>query len=432
MSAKRDRALRGPEFRHRNSKEPRTLKINSPPKPPRLFARATERHDYDAASVFSQWSFTVAMFHRGYVLAAFLYFVVDAHLTTAELTLLGTIVSLTQSLTDVPAGAWADAIGRRWSLVIGHLLLAAGMMMTGFVTAFPLLIMTQMVWALGWAFIAGADVAWFTDEFDGDGSVDAALAASLRMRFLGGAAGMLASGILSRAIGLAAAIVICGAGIAMLSIPVAIRFRERKFAPARSARPSALVILRRGFALASRDREIMPILAATFLSEGATIVGWLFPKRLVSLGVSGDPVVSWTAIGIMSFIAGAASLRAVESFVDRPRTVRRIYELACGIGLAGIFLLALASDVVVVGLGMVLVWGVAFNLTRSVSVVWVNRRTTSDVRATVLSCLSQAETLGEIACGSALTGLAKAGDLPFTLLAAGALLALAPLTLAGF
>jgi hypothetical protein len=78
------------------------------------------------------------------------------------------------------------------------------------------------------------------------------------------------------------------------------------------------------------------------------------------------------------------------------------------------------------------VWGIGFNLTRAVSVIWVNRRTTSDVRATVLSCLSQAESFGEIVSGSALTILARAADLRSTLLAAGALLALAGVTLTGF
>jgi hypothetical protein len=58
--------------------------------------------------------------------------------------------------------------------------------------------------------------------------------------------------------------------------------------------------------------------------------------------------------------------------------------------------------------------------------------TTSDVRATVLSCLSQAESFGEIVSGSALTILAKAAGMRFALLAAGALLALAGVTAARF
>ena len=96
----------------------------------------SKRPGRDVVAIFLRWSLIRAMFHRGYVLAAFLYFVVNAHLSPSQLTLLGTVMSVTVSFSDIPAGAWADAIGRRWSLVIGHVLLAAGMTMTGFVTAY--------------------------------------------------------------------------------------------------------------------------------------------------------------------------------------------------------------------------------------------------------------------------------------------------------
>jgi MFS family permease len=57
-------------------------------------------------------------------------------------------MSTTLMLTDIPTGVWADALGRKRPLVIGHLLLAASMVMTGLVTAFPLLVVTQIVWGL--------------------------------------------------------------------------------------------------------------------------------------------------------------------------------------------------------------------------------------------------------------------------------------------
>ena len=416
---------------HRNSEEPENLSLKIVREGRRLSPTPSKRPGGDVAAIFLRWSFIRAMFHRGYVLAAFLYFVVNAHLSPSQLTLLGTVMSVTLSFSDIPAGAWADAIGRRWSLVIGHVLLAAGMTMTGFVTTYSLIIATQVLWALGWAFSGGADVAWLTDEFDGQGPIDPVLARSLRLQWVGGAIGMLAFGIFGWAISLPAAIVVSGAGMALLGIEVAVQFRERKFVRAPKAWSSPLPILRRGFALAFRDSEILLVLAATLLSEGATMIGWLFPKRLVSLGFSGDPVLSWTVIGILSSMVGAVSLRVVEARIDRPDTARRIYALACLIGVAGVALLTYGRNLVVVGFGMLLAWGIAFNLTRAVSVIWVNRRTTSDVRATVLSCLSQAESFGEIVSGSALTILAKAADMRAALLAAGALLALAG-TLTGF
>jgi len=36
--------------------------------------------------------------------------------------------------------------------------------MTGLVTGFLLLVVTQVLWGVGWAFLTGADVEWITDE----------------------------------------------------------------------------------------------------------------------------------------------------------------------------------------------------------------------------------------------------------------------------
>jgi hypothetical protein len=258
------------------------------------------------------------------------------------------------------------------------------------------------------------------------------LANSLRLRWIGGAIGMLAFGILAWMTSLAISIAVSGVGMVLLGIEIAVEFKERNFIRAPRALSSSFAVLRRGFALAFADREILLVFAATFLSEGATMIGWLFPKRLVGLGFSGDPVLPWTAIGILSFILGALSLRAVEARIDRPEAARRVYAVACVIGVGGVGLLTYGTNVVVVGFGMLLTWGIAFNLTRAVSVIWVNRRITSDVRATVLSCLSQSESFGEIASGAALTVLAKGTDLRSALLAAGVLLAFAGVTLATF
>src|SRR5260221_12559716 len=112
---------------------------------------------------FLRWTYLRVVFHRGYVLASGLYFVVDAHLSASQIVLLGTVMSVTLVLADIPTGVWSDAVGRRWPLVIGHLFLAAGMAMTGVVRAFPLIVVTQVLWGLGWAFLTGADVAGITD-----------------------------------------------------------------------------------------------------------------------------------------------------------------------------------------------------------------------------------------------------------------------------
>jgi hypothetical protein len=102
---------------------------------------------------------------------------------------------------------------------------------------------------------------------------------------------------------------------------------------------------------------------------------------------------------------------------------RRVYALTRFIGMLGLVVLAVAPDALIGGAGVLLVSGIAFNVTRTVSVIWVNRRTTSDVRATVHSFLDQAECIGEIIDGFALTLLAQVAGISIALIASAALIA---------
>jgi MFS family permease len=379
-------------------------------------------------TTFLRWTFLRAVFHRGYVLVSSLYFVINARLSAFELVTLGTVMAVTLLLSDIPAGAWSDAFSRKWPLVIGHGFLAAGMAMTGFVTAFPLLVITQVLWGLGWAFSGGADVAWVTDELDRPDRIARVLTARARWELVGGAIGLVAFGVLGWAAGLTSAIAISGAAMAVLGALVAARFPEDNFKPEHTERLRAsLAIIQKGATVARRDHEIRLVLAATLLINAASMAGWLFPKQLIELGFPNNPVLWYTALGIVASAFGVVALHVVEGRIHGIGVARKIYALGCVIGLAGLVLLAYAPDALVGGIGVVLASGITFNVTRAVSVIWVNRRTATEVRATVHSFLSQAESVGEIIGGFALAALARAGGISTTLVVSGALVGLAGL-----
>jgi hypothetical protein len=73
--------------------------------------------------------------------------------------------------------------------------------------------------------------------------------------------------------------------------------------------------------------------------------------------------------------------------------------------------------------GGLLVSGISWTVTRSVSEFWVNRRTTTDVRSTVQSFLAQAEYVGEISLGLSLGILAQASSIALALLGSCGLVA---------
>ena len=306
--------------------------------------------------------------------------------------------------------------------------MGTGMLITGLVTAFPALVATQMLWGVAWTFSTGADVAWLTDELERAERAPALLTAGARWGQIGGASGMVAFGALAWAAGLSTAIVTAGAAMLALGGFVALRFGEHGFTPTRRERwRESVSIFRRGVDLSRRDREIPLVLAATLLTNGAAEgFGRLYPKQLVGLGFPAKPasIVWFAALGLVSLAMGALALRIVEARIDGAGVARRVYAAACVIGALGLALLAAAPDVFTGMSGVLIVGGVSLTVTRCASVIWVNARTASDVRATVHSFLSQAEYLGEITLGFGLGALAQATGIAAAMLGACGLVAL--------
>jgi MFS family permease len=388
-----------------------------------LRQRSLQRRD--VVTIFLRWIFMRGAFNRGYVLTSGLYFVVGAHLSASQIVFLGTVMSAILMLTDIPTGVWADALGRKWPLVIGHLLLAAAMVMTGLVTAFPLLVVTQVLWGLGWAFVIGADVAWITDELDQPHRIARVLTASARWGLVGGVTGMVVFGVLGWATSLATAIVVSGVGMALLGLFVAAQFTERTFISRSEKRwHSALSVVRLVISLLRRDHEILLVCVATMLINAASMAEWLFPKQLIHLGFPSDSVLWYTAVGICSTAAGVIALHLVQARIDGVGVARRMYTLACFIGVLGLLVLAEAPHALIGGVGVLLVSGITVNVTRIVSVIWINERTSSSVRATVRSFLDLAEAIGQICGGFTLAVIAGVAGVSMTLLTSAVLMAL--------
>lgn len=365
----------------------------------------------DITGVFLRWTGLRAVLHRGYWLVASLYLVVDARLSAWQLVFLGTAQAVIALVCEVPAGVVADTISRKWALVIAHALVGGSMVLTGLVTAFPALVATQLLWGVGWTFASGADVAWVTDELGRPERIARVLAAGARWERVGAAGGLVGFGLLALALGRGAAMVAAGVAMVALGLYVVARFSEDGFIPTRARRwRRSAALLRRGVDLARRDREIRLVLAATFLANGAAVAyGRLYPKRLVELGFPAhpDPIAWFAGLGIVAFVAGALALRAVEARLDGVGAARRVYAAACFLGAVGVLLLAYAPSALIGSAGVLLAVGIAQTVTRAVGAIWVNRRTTSDVRATVQSFLAQVQSGGEILGGVALGALAQ-------------------------
>ncbi|MGH9085875.1 MAG: MFS transporter [Acidimicrobiales bacterium] len=380
----------------------------------------------DPTSAYLRWAATRAALWRGYWQVTAVYLVVVADLTPPELVLIGTGQALTVLVAEIPAGVLADTVSRRRSVVIAQVVTGAGMVVAGLVTTFPLLVVSQCLCGLGWAFASGADVAWLSDELGRPAVVDRVFASQARWELLAGPAGMVVFGALAYAMSLSVAIVVSGTAMAILAVVVA-RWSEDGFVrgdPGRR-RHAAAAILGDGARLARVDRVIGAALVATVLFHGGfEAYGRLLQRHLLDLGLPADPhpIVWFTAIGLIGFALGAIALRAVQQHIDGDGAPQRIHAAMCTVGAFGLVLFAHAPSASSAVVGAFLVSGIADPVTRVTTTVWVNRRATREVRATVHSFVSQAEHLGEVVLGLTLAGLASFASAPVALTGSAALI----------
>ena len=287
----------------------------------------------DVATTFLRWAWMRALSFRGYWIVTSLYLVIDADLSAFQLVFLGTAMELTVLVSEIPTGVMADTISRKWSIVISHVLMGAGMLITGLVTAFPALVLAQMLWGFGWTFSSGADVAWVTDELDDPLRIDQVLTARARWQQFGAAVGMVGFGALAWTSSLSTAIVVAGSMMVLLGGYVVVRFTEHEFEPTREHRwEESKSIFRRGLSLARNDHEIMLVFTATILiNSGAEAFDRLYPKRLVDLGFPDepDPIVWFTVLGVVTLAVGALALRIVEARIHGVGVARRVYAATC-------------------------------------------------------------------------------------------------------
>src|SRR6188472_3834338 len=92
------------------------------------------------------------------------YYVTVVGLSPLQMVLVGTVLEATCFLLEIPTGIVADLHSRRLSVLLGVLLIGAGMLLQGLVPTFAAVLVAQVVWGTGSTFLSGADEAWITDE----------------------------------------------------------------------------------------------------------------------------------------------------------------------------------------------------------------------------------------------------------------------------
>ena len=333
----------------------------------------------------------------------------DLQLEPYQLALLGTALELSGIIGEIPTGAVADLISRRLSIIVSFLIMGPIMALAGVFESFWLIALTQIGWGLAWTLHSGADVAWLTDELRSPDRVDRLLISRAKVQLAAIALGVpIALGLVATTTR-TTAIVVAGASISVWGLVLAMTMPETGFErTARAAGAEFKRIVVHGSRLTARTRPLRLLaISSVFYGLGSGVVDHLDLARLVEVGIPSDvdEVLLYGALALVQAAAGLVLIRLVERrYLDVPAArVLSLLMLLAGVAIA-VTAGANVGWAIFVGLAM----QEALRMTAEPFITMIaNSHSESDVRATMLSFMSQAYAGGEILSGVALGVLAS-------------------------
>jgi DHA3 family tetracycline resistance protein-like MFS transporter len=360
-----------------------------------------------------------------------------AHLSPLQLVLVGTVLEISCFLAQIPTGVFADAVSRRWSVIIGFLLVGCGFILEGTIPLFATILLAQIIWGIGATFIDGALEAWIADEVGEEHVGDVFIRAN-QLGSIINVIGVIASvAIASFQVNLS---IICGGALYLgLSVFLIFAMPER-WRPAKRAAATqnalsngwnefrATVV--EGTRLV-RGSQILLVICAIGFFFGASSEGldrlWI-PHLLHNIHLPAlwtlSPIV-WLAIlsvGSMplSLLANEIMRRKVDT--NNRKAIVRALLLFNTVRVISILFFALVGNFWVAVLA---IW--SMNLMRSLGGTiyraWLVKNIDPRVRATVLSFNSQVDAAGQF-IGGPLVGWLGNFSLQASLAASGAILAM--------
>jgi DHA3 family tetracycline resistance protein-like MFS transporter len=342
-----------------------------------------------------------------------IYLITDVGLGPFQLVLVGSVLEGSVLLFEVPTGVVADAVSRRLSVLIGTFMTGVGFLLYA-VPSFPVILLGQVVWGVGFTFISGANVAWLVDEIGEDAARPLFLRASqvAQVAAFAGIFGAVALGSIALGIPVATGgVVFLGLGLWLLGAMVEDN-PPHGHADLRAAVRATVGSARE----VTRLRPVLLLVLAVAALHGASTEGFdrlwelqlLRTVRLPHAGSFGvTPVFGLLqAVGLLVSIAATAVVRRRLRDRTSDAAVRALL-ITAALFVVAMALYAASTSLVAAVLAywfLIAVRGVHTPLYTS----WVNTGLQSESRATVNSLGSQSDALGQVAGGPVLGWIAAA------------------------
>jgi DHA3 family tetracycline resistance protein-like MFS transporter len=310
-------------------------------------------------------------------------------------------------LFEVPTGVVADVYSRRLSVIIGTFLIGVAFIIEGSIPLYAAVLVSQLMWGIGYTFTSGATQAWIADEI-GEVRAGNAFMRGSQASYVGAIIGTLTAVILATVTHINVPMIVGGVLIVALGVFLVIFMPETGFKRAAEGERRSWGAMFSTFRAGVRLVRMKPVLISILVIGvvyGIASEGFdrLWTKHLIdTITLPGpyEPVVWFGFLGLISKFIGLGLNEFVRRRLDfnSPVAVARtamFLNLLIGLSIVG---LALTSNLAV---AFVALWfiGPLRGASDPVFTAWVNQSLDPKVRATVLSMTGQVDALGQVVGG---------------------------------
>ncbi|RNB80392.1 MFS transporter [Brevibacillus nitrificans] len=375
----------------------------------------------NATKLYMLMRFTTALANSTMFTTYAIFYVATLGLSPLELLVVGTVLELTVVLFEGVTGVVADTYSRRLSMIIGMFVLGSGFVLQGVMGSLagapPLLpmfgwvLLAQVLFGVGHTFISGADTAWIADE-DGEEQLGSLFMRAKRVSLVATMAGIGLSVYLSMQ-GTQLPYFVGGLMYMVLGLLLILFMKETGFMPrVREAGSTAWQEMKTTWLTGVqvvRTQPILLLILIVTLFSGASSEGYDRLREAHLIREIGFPAaiplsmaVWFGVMAVATAFLGLIAVKLTEKWLDinNERIVLTGMFLLTFLRLLAILSFALSPSFWW-ALAALLLIGVIEAISSPLYDTWLNMNIPSNVRATVLSMLSQSNALGQTAGGPA-------------------------------
>jgi len=342
----------------------------------------------------------------------------EVQLSALELLLVASALQGAILVSEMPTGIIADTYGRKRSILIGLLLLGAGMSLSGAIASFWPIFVGHLIWGFGYTFISGAGEAWIADEVGVERANHVYLRTAQITKFFWLLGIPISTAIATYDLNLP--ILLGGAGFGVLAVFLAVFMPERGFQRPASGdsrqtwRDLGETLKQSRSLVSSRPLLTTILLIMVFYGmagQGFMVLSVAHLDRDVGLPTFWDvePVVWFNAIRMAAAVLSLLVVEfirrwGVERFASHTVVARSLFWINAFQMLSILVFATTGSFAIAAGcICIAIALSEAYD---PLHLAWLNQNVESRVRATVISMSSQMEAFGKIGAGPILGGVA--------------------------